>query len=101
MNTGISLKTLQEINQVFEKYPIITQVKLYGSRALGTYHERSDIDLVVFGADIDRFTIARVLLDFDDLDIPFMIDLQNYHDLKNPQLIEHIDRVGTTIYSLK
>ncbi len=98
MDTGIDAKTLLAINQVFANYPAVEQVKLYGSRAKATFHERSDIDLVVFGQNIDRFAIARMLLDFDESDIPYLIDLQNYHDLKNRLLIEHIDRVGVVIY---
>ncbi len=34
----------------------------------------------------------------DDSDIPFLMDLQNYHDIKNSRLIEHIDRAGVVIY---
>ncbi len=90
--------SLQMLRQVFSNYPNIRQVKLYGSRAKGTHHPRSDIDLVVLGEDVDRFMIADILLTLDDSDIPFLIDLQNYQDLKNPRLIEHIDRVGVVIY---
>lgn len=98
-NIGIDAKTLLALTQVFAKYPDVEQVKLYGSRAKGTFHERSDIDLVVFGKSIDRFTIARILMELDELDILYMVDLQNYHELKNRQLIQHIDRVGVVIYT--
>ncbi len=37
-------------------------------------------------------------MELDDSDIPYQVDLQNYHDLKNKQLIDHIDRVGIEIY---
>lgn len=99
MDTGIDPQTRRKLEQVFANYPYVEQVKLYGSRAKGTFHARSDIDLVVYGHGLDRFIIARILMDLDDLDIPYLVDLQNYHDLKNRQLIEHIDRVGVVIYS--
>ena len=98
-NIGLDEKTLLALTQVFAKYPAVEQVKLYGSRAKGTFHERSDIDLMVFGHGIDRFAIARMLMDLDELNIPYLVDLQNYHELKNRQLIEHIDRVGVVIYT--
>ena len=98
ISIGIDAKTLLALRQVFAKYPAVEQVKLYGSRAKGTFHARSDIDMVVFGKGLDRFAIARMLMDLDDLDIPYLVDLQNYHELKNRQLIEHIDRVGVVIY---
>jgi len=96
--TGLSVGVLHLLHKVLEKYPCIEQVKLYGSRAKGTFNERSDIDLVAYGRDIDRSIIANVLMDLDDSDIPYLADLQNYHELKNRQLIDHIDRVGVLIY---
>lgn len=95
---GLDAKTLQKLQQLFAGYPNIAQVKLYGSRAKGSFHARSDIDLAVFGEDIDRFAIAAILMEVDESDIPYQVDLQNYHELKNPSLIEHIDRVGVVIY---
>ena len=94
-------QNLQRLLAVFMRYPELEQVKLYGSRAKGTATERSDIDLAAYGAGLDRFIIARVLSDLDDSDIPYAADLQNYHALQNPQLIDHIDRVGVVIYPIK
>ena len=95
---GLTNGQLEILTQVFKNRPEVQTVKLYGSRAKGTFHERSDIDLVVFGAGIDRFLIAELLLDLDDSDLPYTVDLQNYQELKNRALIEHIDRVGVVIY---
>ena len=97
-STGLTNEQLEILTQVFKKKPEVEAVKLYGSRAKHTFHERSDIDLVVFGAGIDRFLIAKLLLDLDDSDLPYTVDLQNYQELKNRALIEHIDRVGVVIY---
>ena len=99
IEAGLDAQTLQKLRQVFAKYPAIEQVKLYGSRAKGSFHDRSDIDLAVFGKGVDRFVIAAMLMDLDDTDIPFMVDLQNYQDLRNRRLVEHIDRVGVEIYA--
>jgi len=96
--TGLSAAVLGLLTKVFEKYEEIEQVKLYGSRAKGTFNERSDIDLVAYGKAINRFVIADILMELDDLDIPYKVDLQNYHDLRNSELIEHINRVGMVIY---
>jgi len=96
--TGLSKDVLTLLKNVFEKYNGIQQVTLYGSRAKGSFNERSDIDLVVYGKDLDRFVLNQVLLDLDDSDIPYLVDLQNFYDLRNRQLIEHIERVGLVIY---
>ena len=99
--TGINQKWKNLISDIFEKYPEIELVKLYGSRAKGNFNERSDIDLVAFGEKINRFIISKILLDFDDLDIPNKIELQQYNDIKNQKLKEHIDRIGKIFYEKK
>lgn len=98
MKTGLTSEQLNVLTQIFRKYAEVKAVKLYGSRAKGNFHPRSDIDLVVFGDNIDRFLISQLLLDLDDSNLPYSVDLQNYSDLKNRALIEHIDRVGVPIF---
>ena len=96
--TGLTPEQLALLQQVFKKHPEVETVKLYGSRAKGSFHERSDIDLVVLGAGIDRFLVADLLMDLADSNLPYAVDLQNYSDIKNRALIEHIDRVGLVIF---
>jgi len=97
-NTGLTEHQLKILTKVFQKYPTIEQIKLYGSRAKGTYNKHSDIDLVAYGEKLNHDIIAAVLLDLDDSDIPYQVDFQNYHDLTNRNLIDHIDRVGIEIF---
>ena len=96
--TGLTPEQLALLQQVFKKHPEVETVKLYGSRAKGSFHERSDIDLVVLGAGIDRFLVADLLMDLADSNLPYAVDLQNYSDIKNRALIEHIGRVGLVIF---
>jgi uncharacterized protein len=99
--TGLTAGQLNLLQAVFKNYPAIKFVKLYGSRAKGTFNERSDIDLVVFGDNISRFLISDLLLELENSDLPYLVDVQNYADLKNRKLIEHIDRVGVVIYQVE
>ena len=96
--TGLTPEQLALLQQVFNKHPQIAAVKLYGSRAKGTFHERSDVDLVLVGTGIDRHLVADLLMDLADTDLPYAVDLQNYSEIKNRALLEHIDRVGLVIY---
>ena len=97
-DTGLTPEQLTLLQQVFNQHPEVDAVKLYGSRAKGTFHERSDVDLVLIGTGIDRFLVADILLDLADTDLPYTVDLQNYSEIKNRALVEHIDRVGMVIY---
>lgn len=99
MNNALDPATIQLMSGVFSQYPEIQKVVLYGSRAKGTHHERSGIDIALEGEQLNRFTIGAIQMDLDDLDIPWQIDAQSYHELRNPELIEHIDRVGQVIWS--
>ena len=87
------------MRHIFAKYAEISTVKIYGSRAKGNYKDQSDIDLVILDKDVSRFIVSKILLDFDDSDVPYLIDLQCYDTIKNQALKEHIDRVGVVIYS--
>jgi len=95
---GLSAEVMAMLNRVFIQYPEIEWVKLYGSRAKGNFHDRSDIDLAAYGRHLNRAVIADILLALDETDIPYQMDLQNYAELKNHALIEHIDRRGIVIY---
>ena len=98
-NIGLSTQQLNLLNQIFSHYLEIYQVRIYGSRAKGNYQPHSDIDLAIYGKNLDRFIVARLLMELEDSDIPYQIDLQDYATIQNQELRSHIDRVGITIYS--
>jgi uncharacterized protein len=52
---GLSAQQLMALQRVFRKHNVIQAVKLYGSRAKGTFNPCSDVDLAAFGENIDRF----------------------------------------------
>jgi uncharacterized protein len=52
------------------------EVRIFGSRAIGTAKPYSDIDLVIMGNEPLPVTTMRILRDaFDDSDLPFQVDL--------------------------
>jgi predicted nucleotidyltransferase len=94
---GLPDKTINLINQIFEKYSGIEKVLIYGSRARGDYRNGSDIDLTIIG-DVsikDRMHISELIY---DLPIPYMCDLSILKNIKNENLVEHIERVGQVFY---
>lgn len=95
---GLPEPTLEALRQVFRRFPNVDAVKLFGSRAKGSFHARSDIDLAVFGHDLDRFQIAAMLIDIEETDIPYRVDLQDFRQIRNARLAAHIERVGVEIY---
>ena len=100
MKYGLPDRTLDTLDSIFRKYPGIRQVVLYGSRAKGKYRKGSDIDLSLKTEETFTFTdLLRIAGDFDDSDIPYFVDVSIYEELSNPDLKDHIDRVGKVLYS--
>lgn len=98
MKFGLKDEYITILKMIFQKHPSIEEVVIYGSRAKGSFKERSDLDLIIKNSKIERYTISDVLFDIDESDFPFMVDLQDFELIKNKKLIEHIERVGKPFY---
>ena len=95
---GLRRDTVNQINAVFAQYPEIEQVLIYGSRAKGDYRKGSDIDLTIVGASFTYRQLIRVGTEIDDLLLPYLMDLSLFSHIDNPDLIDHIQRVGKVFY---
>ncbi len=96
---GLKPATIEKLVGVFQRHEAIDSVILYGSRAKGTYKEGSDIDLSIKGHMLPFAELMQIEDEIDDLYLPYEIDLSQYEQLKNPDLIDHINRVGIVFYS--
>ena len=72
----------------------IEKIVLFGSRARGDSKERSDIDLAVYGGNVEEFYVdieenVFTLLKFDVVDMNGEVQTE---------LVESIKREGVTIY---
>ena len=98
MKYGLTSSTIQAIQGVLAAYPQVEKAILYGSRAKGNYRNGSDIDLVLQGHDLDLSLQLRIETQLDDLLLPYKIDLALYEHIANPELREHIQRVGKVFW---
>jgi predicted nucleotidyltransferase len=95
---GLKESTINKIISVFTKYPKIKKVLLYGSRAKGNYRNGSDIDLTLIGDELSYSHLGSIELDIDDLFLPYSFDISIFKDIGNPNLVDHINRVGVVFY---
>ncbi len=95
---GLKDDAIARIRAVLARYPQVDKALIYGSRAMGTDRTGSDIDLALFGKHIDLQLVNRISNDLDDLMLPWMFDLTIFHHIDNPDLIDHINRVGKVFY---
>lgn len=98
MRFGLTEKTIEQINAVFERHPAIRQVLLFGSRAKGNYRAGSDIDLTIHGDAISSGELDDINTELDDLLLPNSFDLSVFADIDHAKLREHIERVGVVFY---
>jgi predicted nucleotidyltransferase len=98
MKYGLKDEVIEQMQAVFQRYPVVERVILYGSRAMGNYRYNSDIDLTLVGQDLDLTTQFRIDEELDDLLLPYKIDLSIFHQIDNPDLLKHIDRNGVILY---
>lgn len=95
---GLLSGVLEVLRTIFERYPEIRQVRLYGSRARGTHRPGSDIDLAVFAPDMTEEQFAALWQDLEASPIAFNFDLVHVDNLANPELRKHILADGIPIY---
>ena len=96
---GLSAATLDKLSSVFARHNAIDAVLIYGSRAKGNYRVGSDIDLTLKGSEIAFAEFMQIEDQIDDLMLPYSVDLSQYRQLENTDLIAHIDRVGVEVYA--
>ena len=93
VKTGIKQKVITEIRNLAVRHGI-NKVVLFGSRARGDFHDRSDIDLAVSGGDAGRFRLAveeetNTLLKFDVVELEKSVSCE---------LLAEIEKDGLVLY---
>lgn len=93
---GLSDDTLDKIIKVILKCKHVEDIIIFGSRALGTFRNGSDIDLSLKG-EISTNDLYQIMIELDDLSIPYEVDLNCYNRIDNEKLKDHIDRIGVSL----
>ncbi|PKQ70138.1 nucleotidyltransferase domain-containing protein [Raineya orbicola] len=101
MIAGISQKHWDILLKIFEKYPNIKEVILYGSRAKGTQNERSDVDLVLKNSCVSYRELAKLIAEINESNFPYLVDMQIFEQIQNQRLLEEIEMYGKPIYPKK
>jgi predicted nucleotidyltransferase len=76
----------------------IDEVLLFGSRAKGTFHNGSDIDIALKGKNLGLQDILDINIEIEKLLLPWKLDLVIFSRIKEPALTEHINRIGIILY---
>ena len=99
MKYGLSEAQLQEIIAFIGQYAEVEAAVLFGSRAIDTYKEASDVDIALKGARVTHGLAAKMKFDIEeDTYLPFFFDFVAYPLITNEALKTHIDTKGVVIF---
>ncbi|MCK5674580.1 MAG: nucleotidyltransferase domain-containing protein [Spirochaetales bacterium] len=101
MSFGLKEQDLEIILAAIKNYTEIEKAQIFGSRAKGNFSTGSDIDLAIYGKTINIDIVASLSYKLNELlSLPYYFDIVHYESISTPDLIEHIDRVGKSLYKL-
>ena len=101
MNHGLADGTVAEIQAVLAQFPEVERAVLYGSRAKGNHRPGSDIDLTLIGTGLTSKILGQIQGELEDGYLPYSFDVSLLDQITQPDLIEHIRRVGVVFYEKK
>lgn len=95
---GIKDEELYSLKNIFSSTVEVDKVILFGSRAKGSYKPYSDLDLVLCGEDVSSTVLGNLMMDIDDLLMPYKVDLLLYNRITNEALKHEVETFGVVIY---
>ena len=96
---GLSDDIIHLLRGVLRAHPEVERAVIYGSRARGDYSNGSDIDLTLVGPRLTEAILHRIAMEMDSLPIPHTVDLSIRSSLRNPALIQDIDKQGVEFFA--
>ena len=101
MNHGLTDGTVAEIQAVLAQFPEVERAVLYGSRAKGNHRPGSDIDLTLIGTGLTSKILGQIQGELEDGYLPYSFDVSIMNQITQPDLLDHIRRVGVVFYEKK
>ncbi len=99
MFCGIDDNDMKRIVEIIGAHQKVIEAILFGSRALGSFEAGSDIDIALKGSELKLNDIIDLKISLDDLLLPYKMDLIIYDRISEPDLIDHINRVGINLFA--
>lgn len=94
---GLTENEIALMRTVFSRHHDVSQVKIFGSRAMGNHRKNSDLDFAVWGR-IDPRLIGELSRELDELPLPYTFDVTDYAAIDHKPLKQHIDKFGKIFF---
>jgi predicted nucleotidyltransferase len=92
-------EVLAQLRRLLSRNRRVMRAILFGSRAKGNAKPGSDIDIALEGRSLSLKDILDLQVGYDQLDLPYKLDLLILDKTEDIQILKHIRRVGQEIYS--
>ena len=91
-------KDLETLRRTFRRFPIVREVRLFGSRATGRHLRASDIDLAVFAPEAAASEWQELIEALAEAPIIYELDVVRPEHTDNPRLLQKITKESVPIY---
>jgi predicted nucleotidyltransferase len=98
MSFGLNDEHIKILQDIFKKHLTTGEVIIYGSRVKNTQTKYSDIDLVLKQTKLNNHQVEDLIDETIESDLPYLCDIQLFENVKNANLLAHIERVGSVFY---
>lgn len=91
---GLKPHQYQLIANIVLSHDLVSHAWIFGSRALGTFKDSSDIDIALEGSELSLSVVAELQDRLEQSSLPYKVDLLVKHRITSSELLAHIDRYG-------
>ncbi|MBX3730612.1 MAG: nucleotidyltransferase domain-containing protein [Candidatus Sumerlaeia bacterium] len=91
-------KDLATLRAIFDRFPSVRQVRVFGSRATGHAQRASDIDLAIDAPDAAQHEWNALVEALEEAPIIYRIDVVRPEQVAGTALLAAIERDGITIH---
>jgi len=97
---GLKDEYIQTFLEIIAKFDNVEKVALFGSRATGNHKKASDVDIVIFGENVNAALACAIKFEIEEETIiPYFFDVIAYQVIKNEKLKEHIDKKSIILWN--
>ena len=94
---GLEKNIIDLLLKYFSSKKQVMEVYIYDSGAMGCESKGSDIDFAILTTSQEDLS-GQIKLDLEELPTPYLFDVCDLKHLSNPNLQDHIKRVGKLFY---
>ena len=96
---GLSEHDMDVLKSVLSSYSQVDEAIIFGSRSKGNFRNGSDVDIALKGLELNLDIVSKISYTLkEEPTMPYKFDILNYNSSSNNELIDHINRVGISIY---